>query len=74
MPDTSTEDMIMIMTEDGPKMIKRSDFEAMPGMFRDTTTSLYGDAARGRPVPEFANGGRIGFKLGSKPELSLIHI
>jgi len=36
----------------------------MSGMFRDTTTSLYGDAARGRPVPEFANGGRIGFNDG----------
>ena len=67
MPDTSTEDMIMIMTETGPKMIKRSDYESMSGMFRDTTTSLYGDAARGRPVPEFANGGRIGFKKGSDP-------
>ena len=65
MPDTSTEDMIMIMTDDGPKMIKRSDYEAMPGMFRDTTTSLYGDAARGRPVPEFANGGRIGYEQGA---------
>ena len=65
MPDTSTEEMIMIMTEDGPKMIKRSDYEAMPGMFRDTTTSLYGDAARGRPVPEFANGGRIGYARGT---------
>ena len=67
MPDTSTEEMIMIMTEDGPKMVKKSDLEAMPGMFRDTTTSLYGDAARGRPVPEFAKGGRIGFKKGSDP-------
>jgi len=65
MPDTSTEEMIMIMTDDGPKMIKRSDYEAMPGMFRDTTTSLYGDAARGRPVPEFANGGRIGYARGT---------
>ncbi len=74
MPDTSTEDMIMIMTEDGPKMIKRSDFEAMPGMFRDTTTSAYGDAGRGRPVPEFANGGRIGFKKGSPEETSEIGI
>jgi hypothetical protein len=67
MPDTSTEDMIMIMTEAGPKMIKKSDYEAMSGMFRDTTTSLYGDAGRGRPVPEFADGGRIGFKKGSDP-------
>jgi hypothetical protein len=49
-------------------MIKRSHYEAMPGMFRDTTTSLYGDAARGRPVPEFANGGRIGYALGSPEE------
>ena len=65
MPDTSTEEMIMIMTDDGPKMIKKSDYEAMPGMFRDTTTSLYGDAARGRPVPEFANGGRIGYARGT---------
>ena len=65
MPDTSTEEMIMIMTEDGPKMVKKSDLEAMPGMFRDTTTSLYGDAARGRPVPEFANGGRIGYARGT---------
>ena len=64
MPDTSTEEMIMIMTETGPKMIKKSDYEAMSGMFRDTTTSLYGDAARGRLVPEFANGGRIGFNDG----------
>jgi len=37
----------------------------MSGMFRDTTTSAYGDAGRGRPVPEFANGGRIGFKDGT---------
>ena len=68
MPDTSTEEMIMIMTEDGPKMVKKSDLEAMPGMFRDTTTSLYGDAARGRPVPEFANGGRINRRFGSPEE------
>jgi len=46
-------------------MIKKSDYEAMSGMFRDTTTSLYGDAARGRPVPEFANGGRIGYARGT---------
>jgi len=36
-------------------------------MFMDTTTSAYGDAGRGRPVPEFAKGGRIGFKKGSDP-------
>ena len=68
MPDTSTEEMIMIMTEDGPKMVKKSDLEAMPGMFRDTTTSLYGDAARGRPVPEFAKGGRVNRRFGSPEE------
>ena len=65
MPDTSTEDFIIIMTEEGPIRVKKSDYEAMPGMFRDTTTSLYGDAGRGRPVPEFADGGRIGFKSGT---------
>ena len=71
MPDTSTEDMIMIMTEDGPKMIKRSDFEAMPGMFRDTTTSVFGDAGRGRELPEEfrANGGRIGFADGTPDKI-----
>ena len=66
MPDTSTEEYILIMGEDGvPIRVKKSDYEAMPGMFRDTTTSLYGDAARGRPVPEFANGGRIGYEQGA---------
>ena len=69
MQDTSTEEYILIMGEDGvPIRVKKSDYEAMPGMFRDTTTSLYGDAARGRPVPEFANGGRIGRRLGSPEE------
>ena len=65
MPDTSTEDFIIIMTEEGPIRVKKSDYEAMPGMFRDTTTSAYGDAGRERPVPEFANGGRIGFESGA---------
>ena len=69
MQDTSTEEYILIMGEDGvPIRVKKSDYEAMPGMFRDTTTSLYGDAARGRPVPEFANGGRINRRLGSPEE------
>jgi len=72
--DTSTEEMIMIMTEDGPKMVKKSDLEAMPGMFRDTTTSAYGDAGRGRPVPKFADGGRIGLARGTKPEEAEIGI
>ena len=69
MPDTSTEEYILIMGEDGvPIRVKKSDYEAMPGMFRDTTTSLYGDAARGRPVPEFADGGRVNRRLGSPEE------
>jgi hypothetical protein len=51
------EEYITIMGEDGPIRIKKSDYESMPGMFIDTTTSAYGDAGRGRPVPEFANGG-----------------
>jgi len=61
MPDTSTEDMIMIMTEAGPKMIKRSDYEAMSGMFRDTTTGFGANINR----IEEANGGRIGFEGGA---------
>ena len=61
MPDTSTEDMIMIMTEAGPKMIKRSVYESMSGMFRDTTTGFGANINR----IEEANGGRIGFKSGT---------
>jgi hypothetical protein len=69
MQDTSTEEYILIMGEDGvPIRVKKSDYEAMPGMFTDTTTSLYGDAARGRPVPEFAKGGRVNRKFGSPEE------
>jgi len=48
------EEYIMIEGEDGPIRIKKSDYESMPGMFMDTTTSLYGDAGRGRPVPDFS--------------------
>ena len=48
------EEYIMIEGEDGPIRIKKSDYESMPGMFMDTTTSLYGDASRGRPVPDFS--------------------
>ena len=53
------EEYITIMGEDGPIRIKKSDYEAMPGMFMDTTTSAYGDASKGRPVPKFANGGMM---------------
>ena len=62
--DTTTEDYVMIMTEDGPKMVLRSELPS-ESMMMDTTTSAYGDAGRGRPVPEFADGGRIGFKRGT---------
>ena len=58
------EEMITIMTDNGPIQIEKSVYESMPGMFMDTTTSAYGDAGRGRPVPQFAKGGRIGFKDG----------
>ena len=40
------EEYITIMGEDGPIRIKKSDYEAMPGMFMDTTTSLYGDSSQ----------------------------
>jgi hypothetical protein len=59
--------MITIMTEDGPITIPKSLYESMPQMFMDTTTSVFGDAGRGRRIPEFAKGGRIGFKKGSDP-------
>ena len=51
------EEMITIMTDNGPIQIEKSVYESMPGMFMDTTTSAYGDAGRGRPVPQFADGG-----------------
>ena len=48
----------------------------MPQMFMDTTTSVFGDAGRGRRIPEEfrADGGRIGFKFGTKPEEAEIGI
>ena len=58
------EEMITIMTDNGPIQIEKSVYESMPGMFMDTTTSAYGDAGRGRPVPEFAEGGLM--NLGGK--------
>jgi hypothetical protein len=58
------EEMITIMTEQGPVQIKKSIYESMPAMFMDTTTSAYGDAAAGRPVPEFKKGGLM--DLGGK--------
>jgi len=51
------EEMITIMTDNGPIQIEKSVYESMPGMFMDTTTSAYGDAGRGRLVPKFAEGG-----------------
>ena len=76
MPDTDTDQMITIMTEDGPVTIPKSLYESMPQMFMDTTTSVFGDAGRGRRLPEEfrANGGRIGFKRGSPEETSEIGI
>ena len=76
MPDTDTDEMITIMTEDGPIQVKKSVYESMPQMFMDTTTSVFGDAGRGRRIPEElrADGGRIGFKFGTKPEEAEIGI
>jgi len=64
--DTTTEDFVMIMTEDGPKMVLRSQLPS-ESMMMDTTTSVFGDAGRGRRIPEElrADGGRIGFKDGT---------
>jgi len=76
MPEQDGEEMITIMTEDGPIQVKKSVYESMPQMFMDTTTSVFGDAGRGRELPEEfrANGGRIGFKRGSPEETSEIGI
>lgn len=73
--DTTTEDYVMIMTEDGPKMVLRSQLPS-ESMMMDTTTSVFGDAGRGRRLPEEfrADGGRIGFKRGSPEETSEIGI
>jgi hypothetical protein len=64
--DTTTEDYVIIMTEDGPRMILKSNLPS-ESMMMDTTTSVFGDAGQGRRIPEElrANGGRIGFKKGS---------
>jgi len=73
--DTTTEDYVMIMTEDGPKMVLRSQLPS-ESMMMDTTTSVFGDAGRGRRIPEElrADGGRIGFKKGSPEETSEVGI
>ena len=40
------------------KKMPANDPSKLPaGLKKDTTTSLYGDAGRGRPVPEFNKGG-----------------
>mgnify|MGYP001173247276 CR=1 FL=1 len=37
---------------------KENDIDNLPkGLQKDTTTSAYGDAGRGRPVPKFKEGG-----------------
>ncbi len=66
--DTTTEDYVIIMTEDGPRMILKSNLPS-ESMMMDTTTSVFGAAGRGRRIPEElrADGGRIGFKKGSDP-------
>jgi hypothetical protein len=66
--DTTTEDYVIIMTEDGPRMILKSNLPS-ESMMMDTTTSVFGDAGRGREIPQElrADGGRIGFKKGSDP-------
>jgi len=46
--------------EDSLKLLKKKekDMKNLPkGLQKDTTTSAYGDAGRGRPVPKFKEGG-----------------
>jgi hypothetical protein len=73
--DTTTEDYVVIMTEDGPRIILKSNLPS-ESMMMDTTTSVFGDAGREREIPQElrADGGRIGFKKGSPEETSEIGI
>ena len=75
MPTTGEDEFVIIMTEEGPKMVLKSNLPS-ESMMIDTTTSIFGDAGRGRKVPEEfrADGGRIGFKKGSPEESSEIGI
>jgi len=46
--------------QDSLKLLKKKekDMKNLPkGLQKDTTTSAYGDAGRGRPVPKFKEGG-----------------
>jgi len=62
MPELDGEDFVIIMTEDGPVKVRKTDIEEMPGMFRDTTT---GEGSNMFRRIEEADGGRIGFKSGT---------
>jgi hypothetical protein len=75
MPTTGEDEFVIIMTEEGPRMVLKSNLPS-ESMMIDTTTSIFGDAGRGRKVPEEfrADGGRIGFKKGSPEESSEIGI
>ena len=54
---------------------KEMENRPSPSMMKDTTTSAFGDAGRGREVPPFlreearANGGRIGYQTGGVTEV-----
>ena len=39
------------------KKKRKQEKKPPKGLDKDTTTSMYGDAGRGRPVPEFSKGG-----------------
>ena len=65
MPELDGEDFVIIMTEDGPVKVRKTDIEEMPGMFRDTTT---GEGSNMFTRIKEADGGRIGYAFGSKPK------
>ncbi len=46
MPEQDGEEMITIMTEDGPIQVKKSVYESMPNMFKDTTTGFGANITR----------------------------
>jgi len=61
MPDTDTDQMIVIMTEDGPVTIPKSLYESMPQMFMDTTTGFGANINRIKPLESDYIDARVDF-------------
>ena len=79
MPTTEQDEFVIIMTEEGPKMVLKSNLPS-ESMMMDTTTGeganifKVGDSDIMLQMDKRADGGRIGFKKGSPEESSEIGI